>query len=117
MLARTDAKYRDVVRPYLDSDDITEDPRQQPRRWIIDFAKLPLEDAMKYPAALDIVRDRVKPIREGNNRAAYRRYWWQFAEARREMRTALRDLERYIAGVRHGKRLLFYLVSCLDVGE
>jgi hypothetical protein len=77
LLARTDAKYRDVVRPYLDSDDITEDPRQQPRRWIIDFAKLPLEEAMKYPGALDIVRKRVKPIREGNNRAAYRRYWWQ----------------------------------------
>ena len=84
--------YRDVVRPYLDGDDITEDPKQAPRRWIIDFAKLPLETAMKYPKALEIVRTEVKPVREQNNRAAYRHYWWQFAEARREMRTALKGL-------------------------
>jgi hypothetical protein len=106
LLARADARYRDVVRPYLDTGDITDDPGQQPRRWIIDFARMPLEAAKKYPAALDIVRDRVKPVRETNNRAAYRKYWWQFAEARRDMRLAVRGLKRYIAGVRHGKRLL-----------
>lgn len=106
LLASRDANYREVVRPYLDGDDITDDPRQRPRRWIIDFAKLPLEAAMKYPKALDIVRERVKPIRETNNRAAYRKYWWQFAEARREMRTALKGRKRYVASVAQGKRLL-----------
>jgi len=60
---------------------------------------------MRYPAALEIVRERVKPIRETNNRAAYRQYWWQFAEPRREMRAALKG-PRYIAGVAQGKRLL-----------
>ncbi|HET9970333.1 MAG TPA: DNA methyltransferase [Streptosporangiaceae bacterium] len=107
LLAQTDADYSQVVRPYLIGDDIAEDPAQKPRRWIIDFAKLPLEAAMGYPAALAIVRERVKPVRETNNRAAYRQYWWQFAEARREMRTALKGLGRYIAGVAQGKRLLF----------
>lgn len=106
LLARTDVNYRDVVRPYLDSDDITEDPGQEPRRWTIDFGKLPLEEAAKYPAALDIVRQKVKPVRDTNNRAAYRKYWWQFAEARREMRSAVSGLKRYVAGTRHGKRLL-----------
>jgi hypothetical protein len=99
--------YADVVRPYLTTDDIAEDPGQEGRRWIIDFGKLPLETAMKYPKALEIVRSRVKPDREKNNREAYRRYWWQFAEARREMRTAIRGLPRYIAGTRHSKRLFF----------
>jgi hypothetical protein len=107
LLARTEIDYRTVVRPYLVGEDLADDPKQQPRRWVIDFAKWPLETAMRYPAALEIVRERVKPIRETNNRAAYRHYWWQFAEARREMRTALEGLERYIAGIRVGKRLLF----------
>jgi hypothetical protein len=106
LLASSEANYRDVVRPYLDSDDITEEPGQRPRRWIIDFAKLPLEAAMRYPKALDIVRERVKPERDTNNRASYRKYWWLFAEPRREMRRALQGLQRYIAGTRHGKRLL-----------
>ena len=33
------------------------------------LCQLPLEAAKKYPAALEIVRDRVKPVRETNNRA------------------------------------------------
>jgi hypothetical protein len=106
LLALADADYRDVVRPYLTGDDIAEDPGQEPRRWIIDFGQLPLEEAMHFPAALDIVRRRVKPIRDGNNRAAYRHYWWHFAEARREMRTALTNLPRFITSNRVGKRLL-----------
>ncbi|MCA1676187.1 MAG: class I SAM-dependent DNA methyltransferase, partial [Actinobacteria bacterium] len=36
LLARTDARYADVVRPYLISDDIADRPDQSPGRWIID---------------------------------------------------------------------------------
>jgi hypothetical protein len=107
LLGRTDADYRQVVRPYLTTDDITEDPKQEGRRWIIDFGTSSLEAAMRYPAALAIVRERVKPGREGNRDKGFRDMWWRFGRPRIEMRTALRGLSRYIAGVRHGKRLLF----------
>ncbi len=107
LLSQTDAAYHHVVRPYLTGDDIAEDPLQRPRRWIIDFAVLPLEVAMRYPAALDIVRDRVKPFRDRNNRKAYRERWWLLGEPRPGMRKAAVGLSRYIAGNRIGKRLLF----------
>jgi hypothetical protein len=45
LLERTEADYSRIVRPYLIGDDIVEDPEQKPRRWIIDFAKRPLEEA------------------------------------------------------------------------
>ncbi len=64
LLKRADAKYRDVVRPYLTGEDIAEDPKQEPRRWTIDFAQQPLQEAAKYPVALAIVRQGVKPARE-----------------------------------------------------
>ena len=99
--------YSQVVRPYLVSADIARNPAQKATRWAIDFGLMPLEAAMRYPEALAIVRDRVKPVREANNRAAYRRNWWQFAEPRRGMRAALAGLDRYIVMGRHGKRLLF----------
>ena len=51
ILARDDANYSEVVRPYLIGDDITEEPEQQPRRFIVDFGMRTLEEAMKYPAA------------------------------------------------------------------
>ncbi|HEX6077069.1 MAG TPA: type IIL restriction-modification enzyme MmeI [Micromonosporaceae bacterium] len=62
---------------------------------------------MRYPAALGIVRERVKPVRERNNRKLYRERWWQFGEGRPGMRAALVGLDRYIASVAQGKRILF----------
>jgi hypothetical protein len=106
LLARTDAPYRHVVRPYIIGEDITDSPEQKPRRWIIDFAQAKLEEAMHYPAAMKIVRERVKPKRESIQKAEYRQKWWQFTRPRPAMRTALRGLSRYIVSVAQGKRLL-----------
>ena len=107
LLARDDADYGKVVRPYLIGDDITEDPLQKPRRWIIDFAVMPLEEAMNFPAALELVRERVKPERDANRRKARRERWWQFGEKAVGMRAALDRFPRYIAGNAQGKRFLF----------
>jgi hypothetical protein len=107
LLARSDASYRDVVRPYLVGDDLAEDPAQGPRRWVIDFGSRALEWAMQYPAALDIVRERVKPSRDINRDRGFREKWWMFGRPRGEMRDALAPLSRYIAGNAQGKRFLF----------
>lgn len=107
LLNLQDTSYSSVVRPYLGSADVARNVYQAPSRWAIDFGLMPLEEAMKYPAALDIVRDRVKPVRERNNREAYRRKWWQFAEPRRGLRQAVANLDRYIVLGTLGKRLLF----------
>ncbi len=106
LLARDDADYREVVRPYLIGQDIAVDPRQSPSRWIIDFATRPLEEARQWSAALDIVEERVRPMRARNNRALYRERWWVFAEPRPGMRASIADLTRYVAGTATGKRLL-----------
>lgn len=107
LLARDDADYRDVVRPYLTAADITDHPSQEPSRWVIDFGLRTLEEANRYPGAIDIVRRLVKPERATNNRKSYRERWWLFAEPRTAMRGALRDLDRYVAMARHGKRAIF----------
>ena len=107
LVARSDADYSKVVRPYLIGEDIAEDPDQAPRRWIIDFGFMPLEEAAQYPAALEIVRERVKPVRENNRDRGFREQWWRFGRPRREMRAALEPLSRYIAGLAQGKRILF----------
>ncbi len=106
LLQDPQGQYETVVRPYLVGDDIADDLTQSPRRWIIDFASMSLEEAQHFPRALHIVEERVRPVRAANNRAAYRNYWWRFAEPRVAMRDALRSLPRYIAATRVGKRLL-----------
>ncbi len=102
-----EADYRNVVRPYLIGDDIASEPEQSPSRWIIDFGLRTLEEARKWPAALKIVEERVRPVRATNNRRLYREKWWIFAEPRPGMRDALASLHRFISGVAQGKRIHF----------
>jgi hypothetical protein len=107
VLHLSDADYSRVVRPYVVGDDIAKDPRQAPTRWIIDFATMSLEEAERFPVALAIVRERVKPVRDHNRRAARRERWWLFSEPVPAMRVALAPLDRYLASNVQGKRLLF----------
>jgi hypothetical protein len=106
LLSREDAEYARVVKQYVIGDDLANRVDQSPSRWIIDFAAVPLEEATKYPAALDIVRARVKPEREVNRDRGFREKWWQFGRPRGEMRKALDGQSRFIAGTATGKRLI-----------
>ena len=52
--------------------------------------------AADWPDALAIVRAKVKPARVSDNREAYRRYWWKYAEKRAELTSAIAGLERVL---------------------
>ena len=106
LLADGRAPYDRVVKPYLIGEDIAQDPAQHPRRWVIDFAAMPLEEAKRYPAALEIVEERVRPEREQNSDKRFKANWWQFGRPRGEMRHAVAGLSRYLAGTATGKRML-----------
>jgi len=110
-LARSDARYRDVIRPYLGGDDIVNDPRQAPTRYVIDFGLRTLEEATAYPEALQVVRLLVKPERDRTRRKAYRERWWRFAEPLVQMRKTVEGLSRYIGGTATGKRIFFCWVD------
>jgi hypothetical protein len=105
LLARSDASYADVVRPYLIGRDITSTVAHAPSRFIIDFGQRPLEEAMRYPAALDVVRERVKPQRDPD--PVYEHIWWQLWRPRPEFARAVASLGRFIAGTATGKRIIF----------
>ncbi|MGH2898195.1 MAG: type IIL restriction-modification enzyme MmeI [Solirubrobacteraceae bacterium] len=107
LLALPDAPYADVVRPYLIGEDITDDPGQAARRHVIDFGTRDLEHAMRYPAALALVRERVKPTRDHNRRKTRRERWWRWAEVAVGLRGGVQPLQRFIAGNAQGKRFLF----------
>lgn len=106
-LLDADASSAAVVRRYLTGSDIVESSSQGPRRWCIDFGLRPLEEAARFPSALEIVRTRVKPERERNARAAYRRNWWLFGEPCQDLRRTIAPLDRHIVGLSTGKRPAF----------
>ena len=107
LLSRRDADYADVIKPYLSGRDIGSAPDQRPSRYTVDFGQRALEEAMAYPAALDVVRTQAKEARETSRSYSRNPRWWQFLWPRPEFRSKLASLRRFIAGTATGKRILF----------
>lgn len=66
-----------------------------------------LEQASRYPGAMDRVRERVKPDRERNKDRYRRENWWLFGRPYVDARRAIDSQARYIAMNQVGKRALF----------
>ena len=94
----------EVVKPWVNGKDITSRPSG---KWIIDFGEMSLEEASLYGSPFEYIRTNVEPIRKKNNRKKYADYWWLHVEPRPGLRSAVRNLERYLATPRVSKYRLF----------
>ena len=59
--------------------------------------------AMDWPGLVAIATENVKPERAKDNRASYRKYWWQYAEKRIDLYAAITDLKRVLVVARVGQ--------------
>ncbi len=93
------------IRPYRNGRDLTSVPRGV---MVIDlFGLSAAEVQTKYPAVYQRIYETVKPERDQNNRATYRKNWWVFGEPRKDLRPALEGLPRYIATTETAKHRFF----------
>ena len=103
-----------VVRPFLVGDDLNNSVEQQAQRSVIDFRDWYLEEAARFPHAMAILEERVRPQRERlkltGADADHRRYWWRFANTRRELREQASLLPRFLATGRVSKHSTFAFV-------
>ncbi|HSH84249.1 MAG TPA: DNA methyltransferase, partial [Guyparkeria sp.] len=98
-----------LIRDYRNGRDLTQKPRGVK---VIDLFGLEADEVReRYPAVYQWVRERVKPERDQNKRAAYRDNWWIFGEARKDWREMSRGLRRYIATVETTKHRLFTFLN------
>jgi len=105
----------DVVKPWINAIDVTQKPRNM---WIIDFGPdMSLEEAAKYEKPFEYVRQHVKPIRDKVRRAAHRKKWWLFGDARPGMRKAISKLSRYIVTPMVSKHRVFVWMPVQVVPE
>jgi len=84
-LIEKDPSNSEIIRPLMGWEEITDSPLHLPVRAVIDFQGMSEAEASRWPSLMDIIRERVKPTRMLDNRAAYRDRWWQFAERRPEL--------------------------------
>jgi hypothetical protein len=95
----------DVVKPWRNGQDLT---RRASDMWIIDFGPHMSEaEAALFELPFAHLMQHVKPERMLVRRERTQRLWWIHEEARVSLRTALKDLPRYIATPRVAKHRLF----------
>nr|WP_271208611.1 DNA methyltransferase [Streptomyces poonensis] len=109
-----DPKYADVLFPYLNGQDVSNDPRHSSDRWIVNFREWSEDEARRYERAYAKVLADVKPDCEQKNAKSYAglmERWWQYWRPRGEMTRALRGLEQCVVITVVSKAVMPVLVS------
>ncbi|MRH92819.1 hypothetical protein GFY24_36290 [Nocardia sp. SYP-A9097] len=78
-LIEQDARYADVLFPYINGQDINSRARGGYRRWIVNFHGWSEDRAREYPICYSWIRERVKPERDLSSIRQRREKWWQYA--------------------------------------
>jgi type II restriction/modification system DNA methylase subunit YeeA len=98
----------DVLRRWVNADDITGRPRG---KWIIDFFGMEESEAAKFQAPFETLKDRIEKEQKmtGDKKrvAAPRERWWLHRRPGSEMRAAVTRLNRFIVTITTGKYRLF----------
>lgn len=114
-LISKDAKYADVLRPFLNGVDINTSPEHACTSWVIDFGNMALESARSYSECFAIVEEHVLPVRQKSKRKPYREKWWLFAERQANLYAAIAGRERCLAIALTSNTLAFAFVSTNQV--
>ncbi|WP_240432957.1 Eco57I restriction-modification methylase domain-containing protein [Taibaiella koreensis] len=110
-LIAKDPRNKDVLFPYLNGDDLNNDPEQRPSRWVINFFDWSEEKARTYPDCFEILEERVMPERqrwktdeEGNEiigtyalRKPLPQKWWIYGEKRPALYETISQLDQVMA--------------------
>lgn len=100
---------KNILKRFLNGEDINQSKDQKPSRWIIDFQDWPLEKASQFKEAFTHIKKLVKPVRDEVSRARHKELWWRFGEERMGMRKKLVPLKRFIAVSRVSKYPIFVM--------
>ncbi|MCP2298536.1 Methyltransferase domain-containing protein [Nocardia amikacinitolerans] len=93
----TDQRNSEVLRAYLNGNELNSSPDLLPARWIIDFYGLSKQEASEYIEPFRHVEEHVRPARESGATGTAKEFWWIFERPRPALRQALAGLKTVIA--------------------
>ncbi|WP_018627077.1 type IIL restriction-modification enzyme MmeI [Niabella aurantiaca] len=119
-LIAKDLRNKDVLFPYLNGDDLNNNPEQKASRWVINFFDWSEERARTYPDCFEIIERLVKPERQRwkvdeNGKELVGTYalrkplpqkWWIYGEKRPALYETISQLDQVMAINRNTKHLL-----------
>jgi hypothetical protein len=106
-LIEKDPRNAERIFPYIGGEEVNSSPTHAHHRYVIDFFDRSEEEAWKWPDLMQIVKDKVKPIRDDQKRDALRERWWQYAEKRPGLVKAIAQCDRVLVGAQTSKYKCF----------
>ncbi|MFM5982490.1 MAG: DNA methyltransferase, partial [Sphaerospermopsis kisseleviana] len=104
---QVNSKNQEVLKLSASATDLTDNPHGNPKRWIIDFQNMSIEEVSEYKLPFEYVKTHVKPEREQNREVVLREKWWRFKRTNEAMRKAISSLSFYFIVPRHSKWFIF----------
>lgn len=92
-----DPRVGQVLRPYMNGEDLNGRPDFSPGRVVIDFGFMDESTARTFAMPFSIIEARVKPDRLRQNDAFAREFWWRFLRPRTELYKSLAERKRAMA--------------------
>jgi hypothetical protein len=93
--------------PYLGGEEVNSNPDHGFDRYVINFGQMELSEVEPWPDLIKIVREKVKPERDQNNREVRKKYWWRFGEVAPALYTKIAKLSRCVVTSQVTKHLCF----------
>jgi len=96
-----DQKNADVLRPFVNGDDLNSRPDASASRWVIDFNVRGESEAAQFALPFAHVEREVKPERASKSPAVRDSPWWQFFRTRPNLRKAITGMNEVLVLNRH----------------
>lgn len=105
----------DVLFPYLNGEDLNNNPDQKPSRWVINFFDWPEKKAKEYSDCYEILERLVKPDRVAMKGDRGAEYWWQYLRYRKELYRTISTLDNVLVHTRVTKTHAFDIVTTRQI--
>nr|WP_216595616.1 DNA methyltransferase [Myxosarcina sp. GI1] len=89
---KEEEKNKNVLKLLLIGENLTQNPKFTPARWIIDFNNMSIEEASSYKLPFEWLKSTIPVERKDNRNDKLKTYWWKYEGIRTGMRKALSTL-------------------------
>jgi hypothetical protein len=114
-LIQKDQRNSERIFPYIGGDEILKNPKQEHRRYVINFGEMSEEQARSWPDLFSIVELKVKPERLKKASEVANWPFWQFWRVRNELTAAAKFLPRLLMHPFTATHLAFAFVPAATI--
>lgn len=121
-LLTKNAKNKEVVFPYLNGQDLNNNPHQRATRYAISFFDWTEEKAKTYSDCFQIIEKNVKPERQKRKKDGTYKLrepmptrWWQYGEKRPALHKTIKEMDRVIVIAKTSKTVAFSFTNSKQI--